>query len=140
MQKNATIDFRLGSKYGSLQFCQKVFILKTFPNFLCLYSCHAYFILSLKSEKCVTERNKRLNLWSLYLVTKETSSCFRLIGSWKILVLDLMPVVLEFLSNEEGLNCFLWHVLSKLSKITDMSKVSKKDWTGSILTCPKLAK
>ena len=40
---------------------------------------------------------------------------------------DLMPVVLEFLSNEEGLNCFLWHDLSKLCKITDMSKVSKKD-------------
>ena len=27
-------------------------------NFLCPYSCHAFFILSHKSEKRVTERNK----------------------------------------------------------------------------------
>ena len=31
-------------------------------NFLCLCSYHKYFILSQKSEKHVTERNKRLNL------------------------------------------------------------------------------
>ena len=31
-------------------------------NFLCLYSYHAYFTLMLKSEKRVTERNKRLSL------------------------------------------------------------------------------
>ena len=41
---------------------------------------------------------------------------------------DLMCMAPEFLSNGGGLNCFLWHDLSKLSKITvDQSNVSKKD-------------
>ena len=31
-----------------------------------LYSDNVYFILSQKSEKCVTERSKRFNLWSLF--------------------------------------------------------------------------
>ena len=31
---------------------------------MCLYSYHALFILLQKSEEYVTERNKRLNLWS----------------------------------------------------------------------------
>ena len=140
MQKSTTIDFRLGSKYGSLQFCQKVFILKTFPNFLCLYSCHAYFILSLKSEKCVTERNKRLNLWSLYLLTKETSSYSSWLDHGKYLCQILCLWFLNFYQMKRVWIVFLWHDLSKLCKITDMSKVSKKDWTGSILTFPKLAK
>ena len=42
---------------------KKVLILKIFPKlcetFLCLYSYRPSFILSLKSEKRVTERNKR---------------------------------------------------------------------------------
>ena len=36
-------------------------------NFLCLFSYCAYFIFSDKSEELVTERNKRLNLWSLLI-------------------------------------------------------------------------
>ena len=43
---------------------------------------------------------------------------------------DLMRMVPEFLSIGEGLNHFLWHVLPKLSKITDLSKVIKKDQIG----------
>ena len=35
-------------------------IFQVMYNFFCLYSYHEYFILSLKSEKRVTERNKRL--------------------------------------------------------------------------------
>ena len=40
---------------------------------------------------------------------------------------DLIRVVPEFLSNGEGLNRFSRHVLPNLSKISDLSKVSKKD-------------
>ena len=34
---------------------------------MCLCSYHAFFILSQKSEKLVTERNKRLKLWSRFI-------------------------------------------------------------------------
>ena len=47
-------------------FAKKVLILKIFPKLrktLCLYYYRAYFILSLKSEKRFTERNKRLSLF-----------------------------------------------------------------------------
>ena len=93
-------------------------------NFLCVYSYPAYFILLLKSEKCAIERNKGLRLWSL--LTKETSSWFLWLDHWKSLMPDLFHLVFEFLSNGEGLNCSLWHVLPRLSKIT--------------VTCPKWAK
>ena len=36
-------------------------------NFLGLYTHHAYFILSHRSAKCVTESNKSLNLESLFI-------------------------------------------------------------------------
>ena len=40
-------------------------ISKVMSNFLCLYS-YAYFTLLLKSEKRVTERNKRQSLKPIY--------------------------------------------------------------------------
>ena len=43
---------------------------------------------------------------------------------------DLVCLVLEFLSKKEGLDGFSWHVLLKVSKITDLSKGSKKDLIG----------
>ena len=144
MQKSSTIDFWLGSKYGSWRCCQKkVFILKTLHKLcktFCLYSYHAYLILLLKLEKCVTERNKRLTLWTLFI---DQRNQFLIPADWIIendLCQSLMHVVLEFLSNGEGLNRSLRHVLPKLSKINDLSKVSETNWIGSILTCPKLAK
>ena len=42
--------------------------------FLCPCSYHAYFTLLLKSEKPVTERNKRNKVFETHLLTKETSS------------------------------------------------------------------
>ena len=51
-------------------------------------------------------------------------SCW--LDHWKWLMPNLVHVVLEFLSNGEGLNRFLWHVLYKLGKIT--------------VTCPKWTK
>ena len=45
----------LGDTVRSINFKD---ISQVMSNFLCLYSYHAYFILSLKSENGVTERNK----------------------------------------------------------------------------------
>ena len=41
-------------------------ISQVMSNFLCLYSYHACFILLLKSEKSVTERNKTESLKPIY--------------------------------------------------------------------------
>ena len=65
----------------------------------------------------------------------------RWLNHWKWLVSDLMHLVLEFLSNGGGLNCFSWHVLPKLSKITETCpKVNKMDRIGSIFDLPKVSK
>ena len=91
---------------------------------MCLYSYHAYFILSLKSEKRVTEINKQ-SLKPIYWLKKPVlDSCW--LDHWKWLMPDLMHVVLEFLSNGEGLDHFLRHVLPELCKIN--------------VTCPKWVK
>ena len=73
---------------------------------MCLYSYHAYFVFSLKSEKYVTERNKTGSLKPIYWLKKPVlDSCWS--HHWKWLVLDYMCVVLEFLSNGEGLLTYL---------------------------------
>ena len=77
LQKSSTIVFWLGSRYGSWQYFLKKLPKRYFPvlsNFLCLFSDHAYFTLSRKPEKCVTERKD----WTfeVYLLTKETSFWF----------------------------------------------------------------
>ena len=84
---------------------------------MCLYSYHAYFILSGKSEKCVTKRKERLNLWSLLI--GELSSWFQLTESWKMICARPYAWFLKILSSRGGLDCFLLpNVLPKLSKIT----------------------
>ena len=95
---------------------------------MCLCSYHVYFILSQKSEKHVTERNKRLSLWSLftYSLTKETSSWFPRIGSVKVTCVRSCARFFNFYERERVWICFLQHVLPKLSKIT--------------VTCPKSLK
>ena len=79
-------------------------------------------------------------VFEAYLLTKKPvlDSCW--LDHWKWIMPDLMRVVPEFLSNEEGLNRFSRHVLPKLSKINDLSKVSKKDRIEWISTYPKLVK
>ena len=47
-------------------------------------------------------------------------------------------MVLEFLSNGEGLDCFSRYVLPKLSKVTELSIVSKKNRDSFDL--PKVSK
>ena len=86
---------------------------------MCLYSYHAYFILLLKSEKRVTERNEPESLKPVYWLKKPVlDSCW--LDHWKWLMPDLMPLVLV------GLYHFLLHLLPKLSEIT--------------VTCPKWVK
>ena len=107
--------------------------------FLCLYF-HAYFILSHKWEKSITKKNKRLNRWSLLI---NWTIQFLIWADWiiKIDLCQILCVALEFLSNGEGLHCSSWpNILPKLSKITDLSKESKHEWLGSILTFLKSAK
>ena len=84
---------------------------------MCLYFCHAYFILSHKSEKRVTERNKRLNLWSLFI--KKPVLDYPWLNHWKWLCPRSYVWFSKFLSNGECLHCFSWrNVLPKLSNIT----------------------
>ena len=85
LQKSSTIDFLLGSKYSSWQCFQKKLLKDISPvlsNFLRLYSYNAYFTLSHKSEKCVTER-KNVG-FEVYLLTRETNSWFLLIKSLNV--------------------------------------------------------
>ena len=85
-----------------------------------------------KNQKNVLQ--KKVKDWSFeaYLLTDET-----VLGSSDWIIDDLcqiLYVVLNFL------DCFSWHVLPKISKMTDLSKVTRKERIGANLTCPKLAK
>ena len=85
------------------------------------YSYHAYFILSHKSEKCVTERNRRLNLWSLFVkwgIQPVPHSYW--LNCWKWLVPNTLWFS-NFLSNEKGLDyssqCKVFPKLSNSNRI-----------------------
>ena len=57
-----------GSKYSSWQYpFKRYFSSSSHVNFLCHYSYHAFFILWHKSKEHVTERNKRLSFWNLFI-------------------------------------------------------------------------
>ena len=125
-QKSSTIDFRLGSKYNSWQYCQKISIYKIFPQFKTFLSLLSYFILSDISEKRVTDKNKRLNPWSL-LITWGTQ--FLILADWIIEndICQTLAWFLKFLSSGGVLDCFLQpNILLNLCK--------------KLLTCPKLLK
>ena len=53
---------------------------------------------------------------------------------------DLMRVVLEFLSNGEGLNRFLQHVLPKLGKITVTFQSEQKEPKSVNFDLPQISK
>ena len=53
---------------------------------------------------------------------------------------DLMRVVLEFLSNGEGLNRFLQNVLPKLGKITVTFQSEQKEPKSVNFDLPKISK
>ena len=132
MQRSSTIDFWLGSKYGSWQYCQKkVFILKIFPQLcktFCVFIPIMHALLCRNNQKNVfQEEIKDWALKPIYWLRKPVLDS-RWLNHWKWLVSDLMHLVLEFLSNGGGLNCFSWHVLPKLSKIIETCPKSIK-WT-----------
>ena len=78
------------------------------------------FYLLHRSEKYVTERNKRLSLWSLF-------------ANWGTqLVHHSCWLNQSFLSNEEDEGCFLQPNI--LSNYCNLPKVSKNKQLGSILT------
>ena len=115
---------------------KKVFILKIFPKLcktFCLYSYHAYFILSLKSDKCVTERNKMLSLWNLILTPAD----------W-IIENDLCQILcacfLNFYQTERVSIVFCSMSYPNTVKKLWPVQSSEKYQIGSISTCPKIAK
>ena len=80
-------------------------------------SCMFYFVAKIR-KTCYRKKIKD-SVCEAYLLTKETSSWFLLIGSLKMTFARSCQVL-------EGSNHFSWHVLPKHSKIT--------------LTCPKWVK
>ena len=106
----------------SWKFCQVKVKVKVFMS-LFLYR---YFSLSCKSEKHVTERNKRLNLWSMF-INLGTQLLISGNESLKMTCTRSYAWSFNFLLSREGWDCFLQPtVMSKLSKITDLPKVEKK--------------
>ena len=96
--------------------------------------------MSQKSEKCVTNRNKRVKLWSLFI---DWGTQFLTPADW-IMENDLTRsygCFLIFLSNDVGLDCFLQpNVLPKLSKITVTCPKSEKKTSRINFDLPKVSK
>ena len=106
---------------------------------MCLYSCHVYFILSDKSENCISDRNERLNLWS-QLINWGTQ--FLIPADWTLRMTCARPYAWFwfFLSSGGVLDSFSQpNVLPKPSKITVNCPKSFILTSSSILTCPKSA-
>ena len=139
LQKSSNVeDFWLGSKCGPWQYYQGSRHLKGISkvkNFLCLYSYHVHFIFSYKSEKRIAERNKRLNLWSLYI---NWGTQWLILADW-ITENGLCQIPCAVL--ELHINYFSRpNTLPKVSEITDLPKVSKNEQVGYTATCLKSAK
>ena len=98
------------------------------------------FILLQKSEKRVTGINKRLNLWSLFI---DWGNQFLIIADW-IIENDLhhiLCMVLESFVKWRRLGLFFGACLAQTGyNNCKLSKVSKREQIGSILTYPKLEK
>ena len=92
---------------------------------MCHYSYHAHFILSYKSERRVTKRNKRLVLWSLFI--NWGTQCL-ITADW-IAENDLsqmLCICLNYLSQ-----CSLQpNILPKVIKTINLPKDSKNEQVG----------
>ena len=136
MQKISIIDFWLGSKYSSWRYCQKkiyknIFLdifLKIFPK-LCKTFCIFILIMDIlfcrQNQKNVLQKEiKDCAFKPIYWLKKPVlDSCW--LDHWKWCQ-GLMRVVLEFLSNGEGLDRSSRYVLPKLIKIIVTSPKSVK--------------
>ena len=125
--KSSTIDFWLGSKYGSCQYRKKKLFKRYLPSYVKLsvslfLSCMFYFVAQIRK----TEREKKLNLWSLFINRRSRFSS-SLTESLKMTCARSYAWFLNILSKGEGLESFLRpNVLPKLSKITVTSSKSVK--------------
>ena len=119
-------------------------LLFRFPSYIKLFVfiliIHAHFSLLHKLEKCVTERDKRLNRWRLCI----NWGIQFLIPADEIIENDLRQILcmfLEFFVKWREFGLFLWHgILLKLSKITDLLKLVEINQLKSIFTYPNSAK
>ena len=126
----------LGFKCDSWQYCRKWSFKKIF---LQLRKTSLSFC---TNEKNVLQREIKDWVFEFYLLTGEPSQ-FMISADWIIEhdLFHILCVVLEFLIffwNGEGWDCFwLAKVLSRLSKIIYLPKVSKNKQVGWILICSK---
>ena len=134
----STIDFWLGSKYGSWQYCQKKKPFKKIFPHLCKTSCVIMLIFSHKWEKCPTERNKRLSLWILFINYETLISADWIIEndlyhpmrrSWIFCQTERVGIVFRSLSS----------CPNSVNSVT-CPKLVKKKRVGSIMICSKSAK
>ena len=138
LQKCSTIDFRLDSKYGSWQSCQKSHlkdISLVMYNFLCLYFYYACFILF-----CHTNQKnvllKEINDWTFEVYFHPVLDS-RWLSHWKWLVRDPMRGSWIFCQTE------VWIVFCGLMSWPNAEKqlwpaqISKIERVGSIMTGPK---
>ena len=79
---------------------------------MCLYSYHEYFILSQKSERHVTGRNKSLNLWSLFI---DWRNQFLIPTDW-IIENDLCQILRVFCMSCPNSVKHLWPVQRQLKE------------------------
>ena len=93
-----------------------------------------------KNQKKVLQKEIKDWTFEVYLLTEETSFSFSLFESLKMTFARSYALFLNILSNREGLDWFLWHVLPKLCKITVTCPkwVIENGWGQ--FCCPKLAK
>ena len=107
-------------------------------------SCIIILIILHKWEKRVTERNKRLSLWILFINWgTQPIYDFCWLNHWTWPISDPMPGswFSNFFKNGEGWDCFwLAKVLSRLRKIIYLPKISKNKQVGWILVCSKAEK
>ena len=72
-----------------------------------------------KNQRNVLQKEVKDRTFETYLLIEEPSFWFLLIESLKMICARSFASFLNFLSNGEGIDCFLWHILPKPSKITE---------------------
>ena len=121
MQKSFTTDFRLGSKYNSWQYCQKISHLKIFPQLskTCVFVLIEHILFCQTNQKNMLQKRMKDWTFEVYLLTEELSSWFLLIETTKMTCARPYAWLLNLFSSGRDLNCFLQpSVLPKLNKTT----------------------
>ena len=108
---------------------------KTFCVFVIMHIlfCHT------NQKKSVTDRNKRLNLRSLF-INRGTLFLIPVDSVIEITCPRSYVLFLNFLSSKDNLDCFLRAYILPNINNSDLLKVSKNEPVGSISTFPKSVK